>query len=310
MYRDGSSKGLSGSLDFYESKRVKKVLNEKRRNFNEVRRVKFNLITLFPSFFRILSEGGVIQRAIQRGLLSLECFNPRDWSQNKYGSIDDVPYGGGDGMIMMAQPLKEALCFLKQKGNLGSVVYLSPQGQKWSQKKAFEWSQGKQVVTMICGRYGGVDQRFIEKYVDEEISIGDYVLTGGELAAMVVIDSVLRLYPDVLKNKDSSRKDSFQSSLLEAPQFTRPFHFEDFNVPEILLSGHQRKIQVWNFQISLIKTFQKRSDLLERNTEAEKKAIKKELGKALEAASHWSKEDLQSCGIYDLEELKAQFSSL
>ena len=187
----------------------------------------FNLITLFPSFFQILSEGGVVAKAKEKGLLNIECINPRLWASNKYGSIDDTPYGGGDGMILRAEPLKKALDFLKQKGEVGSLVYLSPQGKKWSQKKASQWSREQKTITFICGRYGGVDQRFIEKYVQEEISIGDYVLTGGELAAMVMIDSVVRLLPQVLGNKESKDKDSFQSSLLEAPQFTRPFVFED-----------------------------------------------------------------------------------
>ncbi len=269
--------------------------------------MKFNLITLFPSFFEILSQGGVVARAIKEGMMEMECVNPRDWARNKYGSVDDTPYGGGDGMIMMAEPLKKSLDFLKEKEDLGFVVYLSPQGKKWSQKKAFEWSKEKTKVTFICGRYGGVDQRFIEKYVDEEVSIGDYILTGGELAAMVVMDSILRLCPKVLNNKDSKHKDSFQSSLLEAPQFTRPLLFEDLKVPEVLLSGHHQRIQEWDFHLSLLRTFQLRPDLLERVSEREKSSIREDLAQALEFATQFPEEELMSCGIPDLKQLKLKF---
>ena len=268
----------------------------------------FNLVSLFPSMFEALSQKGVISKAIEKSKIKLEYVNPRNFAKDKHRTVDDKPYGGSDGMLLLSEPLKGALSFLdKKEGGRGYVVYLSPQGEKWTHKKALQWSETKKVITFVCGRYGGIDQRFIETYVDEEISAGDYILSGGELPAMILIDSLTRLLPEVLGNADSKFYDSFSSLLLEAPQYTRPVEFEGLRVPDVLLSGNHEKIKKWKKQISLIKTFQLRSDLIQERVLEEKMRLMEDLNEAFKEASNWSEEDRISCGLNNLSDLKKSF---
>lgn len=223
--------------------------------------MKFAVITLFPDLFTEFSKLGVVGQAIQAGTVNLRTVNPRDFSNDRHKTVDDRPYGGGDGMVMMSEPLTKAVKSVLSENS--HVVYLSAQGDVFNHKLAKEFSQKKDLV-FICGRYGGIDERFINSYVDQEISIGDYVLSGGELAAQVIIDSVSRYQEGVLGNQKSHQSDSFEDGLLEGPLFTRPPEFEGQKVPEILLSGHHENIQKWRRMISVLKTRIHRPDLFEK----------------------------------------------
>jgi len=214
--------------------------------------------------FKIITNYGIIRKALQKGLVKVNVLNPRKFSSNKYKNIDDRPYGGGPGMIMTAKPLFLAINEAKSFFNTKTikVFYLSPQGKKLNQKKVIELSQQKYII-LLCGRYEGIDERLIQsKVIDEEISIGDYVLSGGELPAMILIDSVCRLIPGVLKNSQTIQEDSFYNGLLDFPHYTRPKIFNQITVPEILLSGNHEKIKRWKLKQSLKKTWIKRPDLL------------------------------------------------
>jgi len=219
----------------------------------------FNVVTLFPEMFSALTEQGVTSRALKDKLYSLELLNPRQFANNKYGNVDERPYGGGPGMVMMYEPLaKSVRSFEKQ----GPVVYLSPQGTPLTQAKAESLSQ-LNAVTLICGRYEGLDQRFIDEFVDEEISIGDYVLSGGELGAMVLMDSVIRLLPGALGSHESADQDSFSDGLLDCPHYTRPEVIGDDSVPDVLMSGNHARIAKWRREQQLKNTWLKRPDLLD-----------------------------------------------
>ena len=222
--------------------------------------MKFDIITLFPEMFSAIKEEGVIARAIKKSIISISEWQLRDFSTNKYKNIDDKPYGGGGGMVMQVKPIRSCIAKIKKKNPKTKVIYLSPQGQKLNQILV-EKLASFESLTLLCGRYEGIDERIIENDIDYEVSIGDYVITGGELAAMVLIDSVSRRLPNVLGNKDSL-KDSFTDNLLDFPQYTRPEIVDGQSVPDILLSGNQTKIDAWRHEQSIEKTNQKRPDLL------------------------------------------------
>ena len=220
--------------------------------------MKFNILTIFPEIFNVLNHG-VISKAFEKNL-SINCYDIRENAINKHGQIDGKPYGGGEGMLMMAQPLKETLSKISSKDR-GHVIYLSPQGKRLSQENVINYSTMKS-LTLVCGRYEGIDQRFIDKYVDEEISIGDFILSGGEYAAICLIDAIARNLPGTIGNEDSIKNDSFSNGLLKGPAYTRPEIFEDIKVPDVLLSGNHSKINEWKTQKSLIQTYIRRPDLI------------------------------------------------
>lgn len=221
----------------------------------------FGVITLFPDMFSIL-DYGITGRARKEKLIDVHCWNPRDFTQNKHRTVDDRPYGGGPGMVMMAQPLYDAIHAAKQAANQQPVVvHLSPQGKLFNQTAALELLNKKSLI-LIAGRYEGIDERLLLKEVDEEWSMGDYVLSGGELAAMTMIDVITRLIPGALGHEESAALDSLSSGLLKYPQYTRPEHFQGSVVPDVLLSGNHKTIERWRLKESLGRTWLKRPDLL------------------------------------------------
>lgn len=223
--------------------------------------MRIDVITLFPEFIESCARLGVVGRARERGLIQVEAWNPRDFATGNYRSADDRPYGGGPGMVMMIDPLRRALESARAAGAGGKVVYLSPQGTRLDQAKVAELAQRDRMI-LLSGRYEGVDERFLEHAVDEEISIGDYVLSGGELAAAIVIDAVGRLQEGVLNDAESAAQDSFSNGLLDCPHYTRPEHHEWGDVPAVLLSGDHAAIRRWRLQQSLGRTWLRRPDLL------------------------------------------------
>ena len=223
--------------------------------------MKFDVLTLFPEMFETLKES-VIGKALERKIIEINTINIRDFSKNKHKKVDDTPYGGGAGMVMMPDVVYDSYMSIQHKEN-AKVIYLSPKGKVLNQQKVEELSKQEHLI-LLCGHYEGIDQRVLDEIVDEEISIGDYVLTGGELPAMVLIDSVSRYVEGVL-NKESVSEESFTNGLLEYPQYTRPEVFLNKKVPEILLSGHHENIKKWRREQSLEITKQKRPDLLKRS---------------------------------------------
>ena len=219
--------------------------------------MKFDVLTLFPEMFKSLDES-IIGRAKEKGLIEINLINIRDFSKNKHKKVDDTPYGGGAGMVMMPDVVYDA--YSSVKDDKAKVIYLSPQGKVLSQDKVKELSKENHLI-LLCGHYEGIDQRVLDEIVDEEISIGDYVLTGGELPAMVLIDSVSRYVQGVL-SEDSTNEESFSGNLLEYPQYTRPEEFRGKKVPEVLISGHHENIKKWREEKSLEVTKKKRPDLL------------------------------------------------
>ena len=219
--------------------------------------MKFDVLTLFPEMFSSLEES-IIGKAREKGLIEINLINIRDFSKDKHKKVDDTPYGGGSGMVMKPDVVYEA--YKSVKGDNAKVIYMSPQGKVLNQNKVIELSKEKHLI-ILCGHYEGIDQRVLDEIVDEEISIGNYVLTGGELPAMVLIDSVSRYIEGVL-SKDSTKEESFSSNLLEYPQYTRPEEFRGRRVPEVLLSGHHENIKKWRFEKSLEITKRKRPDML------------------------------------------------
>jgi tRNA (guanine37-N1)-methyltransferase len=222
--------------------------------------IRFDVVTLFPEMFAAVTHSGISGRALETGLWSIGLWNPRDFTSDNYRTVDDRPYGGGPGMLMLAEPLEKALDAAKESGG-GKVIYLSPQGRKLDHEKVMELA-GRKATTLLCGRYEGIDERLIERRVDEELSIGDYVLSGGELAAMAVIDAVVRQIPGALGGEQSAVEESFVQGLLDGPQYTRPEVFEGEKVPEVLLSGHHANIRRWRLQQALGRTWLRRPDLL------------------------------------------------
>ena len=221
--------------------------------------MRFDVLTLFPEMFEPLKQS-IIGRAEEKNLIDINLINIRDFSKDKHKKVDDTPYGGGAGMVMMPDVVYDAVQSVNEP--MAKVIYLSPQGKTLTQKKVQTLSQEKHLI-LLCGHYEGIDQRVIDEVVDEEISIGDYVLTGGEIPAMVLIDTVSR-YVDGVLSKDSILEESFASGLLEYPQYTRPEIFRGKRVPEVLLSGHHENIEKWRKEQSKIITLKKRPDLLEK----------------------------------------------
>lgn len=222
--------------------------------------MKIDILTLFPDFFQSLLNYSVIGRAIDKKLLEINCVNIRDFSNDKHKKVDDYPFGGGPGMVMKPEPIYDAIKSVKDKDS--RIIYLSPQGKRLSQEIVNDLSTKKKLV-LLCGHYEGIDNRIIENYVDEEISIGDYVLTGGEIPAMVLVDCITRLLPGVLSSEDSYTDESHYDGLLEYPQYTRPREFNGFTVPDILLSGDHEKIANWRKSESIKATIEKRPDLID-----------------------------------------------
>jgi len=222
--------------------------------------MKFDIITLFPEMFSAIKEEGVIARAMKKSLISINTWQLRDFSSNNYKNVDEKPYGGGAGMVIQVKPIRDCISKIKQSSPNTKVIYLSPQGKKLDQNLVEELATFES-ITMLCGRYEGIDERIIENDIDFEISIGDYVISGGELAAMVVIDAISRRLPGVLGN-EVSLKDSFTDKLLDHPNYTRPEIIDGQTVPEVLMSGNQAKIDAWRLEQSIKKTKQKRPDLL------------------------------------------------
>ena len=222
--------------------------------------MKFDIITLFPEMFSAIKEEGVISRALKNSIISIREWQLRDFSSNKYKNVDDKPYGGGAGMVMQVKPIRDCLAKIKELEPNTKVIYLSPQGQPLNQKLVEELTKFDS-LTLLCGRYEGVDERVIENDVDFEVSIGDYVISGGELASMVLIDAVSRRLDNVLGNKDSLN-DSFADKLLDYPHYTRPESIDGESVPEVFLSGNQAKIDAWRQEQAMKKTKLKRPDIL------------------------------------------------
>jgi tRNA (guanine37-N1)-methyltransferase len=227
--------------------------------------MRFDVVSLFPEMMLDASGYGVTGKAIEKGIVSLSIWNPRDYTHDRHKTVDDRPYGGGPGMVMKYQPLLDAVSAAKQQAALGScrVVYLSPQGKLISQSLLQEVSQTEQVI-LIAGRYEGIDERFICQVCDEEWSLGDYVISGGELAALIVVDAVTRLIPGVLGDTESAKQDSHSNGLLDCPHYTRPEQSELGNVPDVLLGGNHADIKRWRMKQSLGRTWQRRPDLLEK----------------------------------------------
>ena len=223
--------------------------------------MRFDVITLFPELFEIVTAHGVTGRAVKRGLVELALWNPRDYAQDRHRSVDDRPYGGGPGMVIMVQPLRDALQSARVVAPASKVVYLSPQGRRLDQAAVTEIA-GRSGVVLIAGRYEGIDQRLIDSEVDEEWSIGDYVLSGGELAAMVVMDAVTRLLPGVLGHELSAEQDSFMAGLLDHPHYTRPEEVDGRPVLAVLLQGDHAAIRRWRLKQALGRTWLERPDLL------------------------------------------------
>jgi tRNA (guanine37-N1)-methyltransferase len=225
--------------------------------------MRFDIITIFPELFAGVTECGIISRAVQSGLVDIRIVNLRDFTKDRHRSVDDRPYGGGEGMVFMPEPLFKAIEFCRGQGKAldSQVVLLTPQGKTWSQNLAAEFATIPHLL-LICGRYEGVDQRVIDSLVDREISIGDFVLSGGEIPAMVVLDSVVRLIPGALGCSDSAVNESFSTGLLDYPQYTRPAEFRGQAVPEVLLSGDHAKIEKWRKEQALEKTKRARPELI------------------------------------------------
>jgi tRNA (guanine37-N1)-methyltransferase len=222
--------------------------------------IRFDVVTLFPEMFAAVTHSGISGRALEAGLWSLGLWNPRDFTRDNYRTVDDRPYGGGPGMVMLAEPIEKALDAARQAGG-GKVIYLSPQGRRLDHRKVMELA-GSTALTLLCGRYEGVDERLIRRRVDEELSLGDYVLSGGELAAMAVIDATVRQIPGALGGEQSAAEESFVQGLLDCPQYTRPEVYQGEPVPEVLLSGHHENIRRWRLKQALGRTWLRRPDLL------------------------------------------------
>ncbi len=223
------------------------------------------VVTLFPEMFAAISEQGISSRALQSGLVKLDCINPRDFTTDRHRTVDDKPFGGGPGMLMKSAPLKAAIAAGRERlagEGRPHTVYLSPQGKPLNQGKVLELASRDRLV-LVCGRYQGVDARLLETEIDEEVSLGDFVLSGGELAAMVLIDAMIRFQPGALGDEGSAREDSFANGLLHCPEYTRPQEIDGLAVPEVLLSGDHEAIRKWRLKQSLGVTWLKRSDLLE-----------------------------------------------
>ncbi|TNF89387.1 MAG: tRNA (guanosine(37)-N1)-methyltransferase TrmD [Gammaproteobacteria bacterium] len=225
--------------------------------------MRIDVITLFPELVEQVIACGVVGRAAEQKLLELHCWNPREFTHDRHRTVDDRPYGGGPGMLMKVQPLEDAIAAARQQNPDARLVYLSPQGELLDQRKLAQQVDLGSVI-FLCGRYEGIDERLIRREVDMEWSLGDYVISGGELAAMVCIDAMARLIPGTLGHEASAQQDSFSAGLLDCPHYTRPEVYKGDRVPEVLMSGNHRDIETWREQQALGRTWQRRPDLLER----------------------------------------------
>lgn len=248
------------------------------------------VLTIFPEMIEPYFSYGMIRKAVDEGYICTTAMNIRDYASGKHRVTDDKPYGGGCGMVMKPEPLAASIKAAKEQSPGARVIHMTPQGKRFDQNLSRELSAQSGLI-FVCGRYEGVDERVVGNYIDDEISIGDYVLTGGELAALVVADAVIRLIPGVLGGEDSAQKDSFSGSLLEHAHYTRPCCFEGESVPEVLISGNHAKIESWRIETSLIRTFLKRPDLIEGNvlSKDETKILERwrnKLGNLIEKSRH------------------------
>lgn len=225
--------------------------------------IKFDVLSIFPEMFASPLGFSLLKKAQEKDLISICLHDIRNWANDKHKMTDDAPYGGGCGMVMKVEPIEKALAEIKRAESGSAVILMTPQGEKFNQKIAVELSQMKQLI-IVCGRYEGVDERIRARLVDREISIGDYVLTGGELSALVLIDAVARLVPGVLGNAQSIGSESFADGLLEYPQYTRPAEYKGWSVPEVLVSGNHAEIELWRRCESLRRTYKRRPDLLKK----------------------------------------------
>ncbi|MEA3303239.1 MAG: tRNA (guanosine(37)-N1)-methyltransferase TrmD [Pseudomonadota bacterium] len=224
--------------------------------------MRFDVVTLFPEMFSAL-DSGISGRALKRGLASIDCWNPRDYTQDVHRTVDDRPYGGGPGMLMKVEPLRAAIDAARQQAPQSSVIYLSPQGRPLTQQALQQFSTRSGVI-LLAGRYEGVDERLLETEIDEEWSVGDYVLSGGELPAMILMDAVIRLLPGALGHQDSALQESHVDGLLDCPHYTRPEVIDAMSVPKVLLSGDHEAIRLWRLQQSLGRTWLRRPELLQK----------------------------------------------
>lgn len=240
--------------------------------------LRFDVVTLFPEMFAAVTGAGISRRALERGLWQWAAWNPRNWAENAYRTVDDRPFGGGPGMVMMAAPLEKAIAAAKAaRGGGGKVIYFSPQGRTLTHHRVCELAATEGAI-LLCGRYEGVDERLIGRCVDEEISLGDFVLSGGELAAMALIDACVRQLPGALNDDASAVEESFVAGLLDCPHYTRPEVYEGIAVPDVLLSGHHENIRRWRLKMSLARTRERRPDLLaQRAMSAEEAQLLREL---------------------------------
>lgn len=239
--------------------------------------MKIDILTLFPEMFTGVMESSIMKKAQQNGAFSYQTIDFRRYADNKHQKVDDYPYGGGAGMVLMPQPIFSAVDNIKKSEKKPPrIILMCPQGDRYNQRKAEELSKEDHLI-FICGHYEGYDERIRQHLVTDEISIGDFVLTGGELGAMTVIDSVVRLLPDALGNQESAQQDSFSTGLLEHPHYTRPASFRGFEVPDVLRSGHHEKIEIWRREQSIKRTHERRPDLLEHYplTNEEKNGLNK-----------------------------------
>ncbi len=239
--------------------------------------IRFDVVTLFPEMFSAVTHSGITSRALDAGLWALTTWNPRDFTTDNYRTVDDRPYGGGPGMVMLAEPIERALDAVRSSGG-GRVVYLTPQGAKLDHRKVMDFSTERS-LTLLCGRYEGIDERLLALRVEEEVSVGDFVLSGGELAAMALMDAVVRQLPGALGDESSALEESFADGLLDCPQYTRPEVWGNAaagqRVPEVLLSGHHENIRRWRLKQALGRTWLRRPDLLAVKTlnEEQKKLL-------------------------------------
>ena len=224
--------------------------------------IEFDVVTLFPEMFAAVTGSGITRRALERGLYALQAWNPRDFAADNHRTVDDRPYGGGPGMVMMGEPLAAAIGAARQRaGAARRVICFSPQGTPLRHRRVLELT-GEPGLILLCGRYEGIDQRVLDAEVDEEISLGDFVLSGGEIAAMALIDAIVRQLPGALNDAESAQQESFVEGLLDCPHYTRPEVFRGVRVPEVLLSGHHAAIRRWRLKQSLGRTWLRRPDLL------------------------------------------------
>jgi tRNA (guanine37-N1)-methyltransferase len=227
--------------------------------------MRLDIITIFPEMFSGPFNFSIIRRAVEKGLIEIHLHDLRDYATNKYRSVDDYPFGGGAGMVMMVEPISECITRLKNERNYDDIIFLTPDGELLAQGISNELSL-KENLILLCGHYKGIDERVREHFITREISIGDYVLSGGELAAAVVVDTIARVIPGVLGDETSALTDSFQDGLLSPPVYTRPADFNGWKVPEVLLSGHEAKIQEWRLQQAIERTRKRRPGLLEERS--------------------------------------------